>query len=43
MYHVFGTLMQEVEQLWAEKREKEAQIAQLDLELQQVCLLAQKE
>jgi hypothetical protein len=27
--------MQEVEQLWAEKREKERRIAQLELELEQ--------
>ena len=33
------SLTQEVEALWAEKRSKEAQIAQLELELEQVKLM----
>jgi hypothetical protein len=32
---VCPVLIQEVEQLWAEKREKERRIAQLELELDQ--------
>jgi hypothetical protein len=36
MYHKKSVMIaQEVEQLWAEKREKERRIAQLELELDQ--------